>query len=461
MFFARIAELSATTPVRLTLGFLSLFTLGSLLVFGYLNHQLSAALRGQVDAMLRDQQSIFALQQQEHGISGVYRLIENDLEQKGNGVRAYRILDRSGKVLLEAGSPSLPELTFKPRIQEVRLVPEAEDAAVERARVLGFKLPGEVTVFVGVGMQQSAELQAGLWRAFVESEMLIILLGLVVGYWLAKRFRGQVEAFNQLTMKIVNAGDLSSRMPVKGNDEFAVLAANMNAMLGRIEKLVQGMRQVGDNIAHDIRTPLTRLRADVEVALQDGDPETCRASLERVLDEVECMHTIVNSLLALGQAEAGGMRLKSKAVDLSALLAELGELYGPSAEDNELELESHVAADLAVHGDKQLLAQAFSNLLDNAIKYVPAGGRVLLSAVRKGKQVEIVVEDNGPGIPAEMREKIFERFTRIDPSRTLAGSGLGLALVKAFVELNQGRVRIGESTLGGAAFHITLPAISA
>jgi len=154
------------------------------------------------------------------------------------------------------------------------------------------------------------------------------------------------------------------------------------------------------------------------------------------------------------------MRLKAKVVDLSALLAELGELYGPSAEDNGLELESRVAADLLVHGDKQLLAQAFSNLLDNAIKYVPAGGKVQLTALRRGKQVEIVVEDNGPGIPAEMREKIFERFTRIDPSRTLAGSGLGLALVKAFVELNQGRIDIGESALGGAAFRITLPAFN-
>jgi signal transduction histidine kinase len=455
MFFARMAELRATTPVRLTLGFLSLFTLGSLLVFGYLNHQLSAALREQVDAMLRDQRSVFVLQQQEHGISGVYSLIRNELKDKGDDERAYRVLDRGGRVLLEAGSVALPELTLQPRIQELQL------SAGGSVRVLGFSLPGEATVFVGIGMQQTARLKAGLWRAFVESEVLIILLGLVVGFWLARRFRGQVEAFNQLTLKIVNAGDLSSRMPVKGNDEFAALAANMNAMLGRIEKLVQGVRQVGDNIAHDIRTPLTRLRADVELALHDGNPETCRATLERVLEEVEGMHTIVNSLLALGQAEAGGMRLKAKVVDLSALLAELGELYGPSAEDNGLELESRVAADLLVHGDKQLLAQAFSNLLDNAIKYVPAGGKVLLTAVRRGKQVEIVVEDNGPGIPAEMREKIFERFTRIDPSRTLAGSGLGLALVKAFVELNQGRIGIGESALGGAAFKITLPAFSA
>ena len=461
MSFARIAELAATTPVRLTLGFLSLFTLGSLLVFGYLNHQLSAALRGQVDAMLRDQQSVFALEQKEHGISGAYRLIQNDVQRKVDDERAYRLLDRTGKVLLEAGSLRLPELKLQPRIQEVVLLPGAGVEAGEHARVLGFTLPGEVTVFVGIGMRQTLQLKAELRRAFVKSELLVTLLCLAVGFWLARRFRGQVEAFNQLTMKIVNAGDLSSRMPVHGDAEFAALAANMNAMLGRIEKLVQGMRQVGDNIAHDIRTPLTRLRADVEVALQEGDPETCRASLERVLAEVEGMHTIVNSLLALGQAEAGGMRLKAKVVDLSALLAELGELYGPSAEDNGLELESRVAADLLVHGDRQLLAQALSNLLDNAIKYVPAGGRVLLTAARRGKQVEIVVEDNGPGIPAEMREKIFERFTRLDPSRTLAGSGLGLALVKAFVELNQGRIDIGESALGGAAFRITLPAFSA
>jgi len=255
----------------------------------------------------------------------------------------------------------------------------------------------------------------------------------------------------------VKSGDLSSRMPVDGSDEFATLALNVNAMLERIERLVQGIRQVSDNIAHDLRTPLTRLRSDVEVALQHHDPETDRATLERVLDELENMQTIFNALLSLGQAEAGGMRIKRKDLDLSAFLSEMVELYTPSAEEHELQLESAIAPDMKMRADRQLLAQALSNLFDNALKYVPEGGKILLRAAINENRIEIVLEDSGPGIPPEMREKIFERFTRLDPSRTLPGTGLGLALVRAFVELHNGNVSVHESPLGGAAFIVTLP----
>jgi len=234
---------------------------------------------------------------------------------------------------------------------------------------------------------------------------------------------------------------------------------NLALLRSRLVAVTQSARQTGDNIAHDLRTPLTRLRADVEAALRHEDSAAHRAALERVLDEIQGMQSIINALLALGQAEAGGMQVRKKAIDLSELLEEMLELYAPAAEELHLSLQGRIAPHIMIEADQQLLAQIFSNLLDNELKYVPPGGRVVLTATVQRGWVEILIEDNGPGIPVEMREKIFERFARLDPSRTQpGGAGLGLSLVKAFAKLLQGDVRVAESSLGGSAFVVSFKA---
>lgn len=460
MPFARVRDFLLTTPVRLTLGFLSLYVLGSVLIFFYLNHELRSTLTAQFDDLLKSQQSLLVLTYHEWGLAAVRQAIDNDVTSKGGDNRTYQITDRDDVVIFSSGNLVLPKLERFAGVRQFNvIVPPATPQARQRTltmRVISFALPKKMTVYIAANTQPAQRLLDGLWAAFLRSGALVILLGIAVGLWLAQRFWAQVQGFNETVLKIANSGDLRSRMPIKGSDEFASLATNVNTMLDRIEKLVQGIREVSDNIAHDLRSPLTRLRADVEIALNDANPQRQHETLRRVLDELSAMQAIFNSLLAIGRAEAGELKLRKQRFDLSLLLEEMIELYAPSAEERGLVLDADITPALTIIADRQVLAQAISNLLDNAIKYVPEGGHVIVRAHEADGDVLISVEDDGPGIPPEMSAKVFERFSRLDPARTMVGAGLGLSLVKAFIELHGGTVSIERSTLGGAAFIVRL-----
>ena len=380
MYYARISNSVLAAPLRQSLGFLFFYALGAALIFGYLDYQSKLAVTGAIDQSLREQQTLLMQRYQEAGIAGVSRFIRSEITARGKSERYYRVLDNKGAVLFQAGALPLPEIRPFTGIREVGFG-EPEKPAV---RVLGFALSENATVLIAADMQSSARTMRHIQSALIQGWILVLLLGLVAGLFLANHFWRQVEAFNQLAMKIAHAGNLASRMPVTGKDAFAVLATNLNAMLERIEKLFQGIRQVSDNIAHDLRSPLTRLRADVEVSLQGNDVDAQRATLERVLLEFQNMQNTFNSLLSIGQAEAGSLKLRRKQTDLSELLESMVELYTPFAEEHQLALHAEISPALQLNADRQLLAQAMSNLFDNAIKYVPAGGRIELRAVLAG-----------------------------------------------------------------------------
>ncbi len=447
-----------STPARLTLAFTALYVVGTLLIFVFLNFQLHDALVSQVDRTLLDQQNRLTVQYKEAGFPALFRAIRGELQSRGQSDRTYRVLDNSGKKMLEVGDLQLPDsLPAGAGLRDIDTrIGQTEGVAV-KARLLTFAIGNRITVHTAKNMEPTEELMSSFRSAFLTTVVLILILGLAGGWWLAKKFWVQIESFNQMAMKIVNSGNLASRLPVVGNNEFSVLATNMNAMLDKMEKLFQGIRQVSDNIAHDLRSPLTRLRADVEVTLQESDPKQYRLTLERVLTELQNMQEIFQSLLSLGQAEAGSMRIRKKPLKLTQLLEDVVELYAPLAEDKGQTFEAHIPPDLVIEGDRQLLAQTFSNLLDNAVKYVPEGGKIVLTAAIQEDKAEIHLDDSGPGIPSEMRKKVFDRFVRVDPSRTLPGTGLGLSLVKAFIELHQGNITLGDSKLGGTSFLIILP----
>jgi len=236
-------------------------------------------------------------------------------------------------------------------------------------------------------------------------------------------------------------------------DELAVVMHNLLSLRGigfdQIERLLQGMRQVTDNIAHDLRTPLNRLRSRIEVALM-GEPDRAesRAVLEQTLVDAETMINTFNALLEIARAEAGSDRAGFEPVDLAKLCQDVAELYEPLAEDQGVIFGRSCPVDAWVRANGHLLAQAIANLLDNAIKYTPAGGRVRLAVERLPGRFAITVADSGPGIPAADRERVLERFVRLDATRSTPGNGLGLSLVAAVARLHGAELKLGDNRPG-------------
>jgi signal transduction histidine kinase len=244
---------------------------------------------------------------------------------------------------------------------------------------------------------------------------------------------------------------MTQRMPMTGSgDEFDRLAENLNAMLDQISRLMDGIRGVADNIAHDLRSPISRLRSRLELTLMDPpDTETYRAALEKTIEEADAILETFNGLLAIALAESGALRENFERLDLAGLARDAAELYEAAAEELGQTLELDVEGTPTALGDRNLLSQTLANLLDNALKHTPAGGRIVLAArIGPDGRPEIAVSDTGPGIPAEERSRVLERFVRLDTSRSTKGSGLGLSLVAATARLHDAELSLEDNDPG-------------
>jgi signal transduction histidine kinase len=325
-------------------------------------------------------------------------------------------------------------------------VPDGEKVTYRGALGAGFLLPGGFRLLVGREIENLLKTQSLIQKAIGWGIGLTLLLGLVGGFLMSRGMLGRIDAINRTTRRIM-AGDLSQRISLKGSrDEFDVLAGNLNAMLDQIESLLDGMREVTDNIAHDLRTPLSRMRSRLEVALMaDPDRTEARKLLEQTLVDADTMIQSFNALLSITRAEAGGERAAFERVDLSEIGRDLADLYGPLAEEKGLTFVNSCPPGLVLQGNRHLLAQALANLLDNASKYTPPGGRVVLAG-HTGPV--ITVADSGPGIPSGERGRVLERFVRLDKDRSTPGNGLGLSLVSAVAKLHGARLVLEDNHPG-------------
>lgn len=327
---------------------------------------------------------------------------------------------------------------------------QGEEGELNRGRVIQdyIYLDEQPVIKLVVGRNVEAIMRTGerVRTAILTSSAIALLLGLLSSFFVSRRFARRVEGFNRLATD-VRAGNLERRAPRNySEDEMDLLAEHLNAMLDHISRLMQAMRYAGDSVAHDLRTPLTRLRTRLETAAVELGNKAEADILYEAAGDADQLLSTFDSVLRIARLEAGERRELLTPLDPKPLLDDLAELYEPACEDAGLKFSSDIASKTLISADRGLLSQAVSNLLENAIKYTPTGGSVgLISRKRRGGGVEIAIIDDGPGIPSWDRERVKERFVRLDKSRSLPGSGLGLSLVEAVADLHRAEFRMSDN----------------
>ena len=310
-------------------------------------------------------------------------------------------------------------------------------------------LPEGYFLLVGQSAFQLRETSEVIVRAFGWGILVTVLLGLIGGALMSAGMLRRVE-FIRVTAQAIMAGNLAERIPTRGTgDDFDLLSASLNEMLDRIHTLMEGLRQVSNDIAHDLRTPLTRLRQRLEVArIRSTTVEEYRQLVDRVIADTDEILKTFAAMLRVAEIEAGTARARFAPVDLSALLQAIVELYAALAEDQQQSLEGRIEPGLGVRGDRELLTQMFVNLVENALRHTSAGTRIEMTAGLIAGRPVCSIADSGPGIPPAEREKVFRRFYRLDTSRATPGSGLGLSLVAAIAALHDVRVELADNAPG-------------
>jgi len=413
---------------------------------------LSRQLNQTIDAELKG----LAEQYRGGGLDQLVRIVAERSRTPGNSL--YLVADKEGKQLsgnLSAVSPQLWESLGPVEFFYSRPAPGGVERRLAFANV--FRLPGGYRLIVGRDIEDRRELARLIRITMLWGLGVMALVGIGGGYWVSRRLLARIDNLSATTRTIMK-GDLTGRLPVSGSgDELDRLAQSLNLMLARIEQLMAGLREVSDNIAHDLKTPLNRLRNRVEEALREPRDDTVyREALERTIEEADGLIKTFNALLSIARLEAGAGGDNRDTLDLSALVSDVAELYEPVAEERGIALKADVAIPIAIRGDRQLLGQAIANLIDNALKYgapTAQGGNgwapeVEVRAETDDGAAEITVTDRGPGVPAPERERVLGRFVRLEASRSEPGSGLGLSLVAAVARLHGGSLRLEDNEPG-------------
>ncbi|HSD92336.1 MAG TPA: HAMP domain-containing sensor histidine kinase [Methyloceanibacter sp.] len=450
-----LTKLFRTTTFRLSLTYLALFSAAAIVAIAYIYWNTTVLLSQQLSQTIDAELKGLA---EQYRAGGLERLVRTVAERSGTpGNSLYLVADKEGRRLAGNLSAVTPDLwnSLGP-VEFVYRRPGQGGIENRLAFANVFRLPSGYRLIVGRDIEDRRELARLVRRAMLWGLGVMALFGIGGGYWVSRKLLARIDTLAATTRTIME-GDLARRLPVTGSgDELDRLSDSLNLMLSRIEQLMAGLREVSDNIAHDLKTPLNRLRNRVEEALREpyGEP-VYREALERTIEEADGLIKTFNALLSIARIEAGAGGESRENLDVSALLRDVAELYEPVAEERGLELRTTAEAPVYIHADRQLVGQAIANLIDNAIKYGTAAAEgqstkpeITVDARANGKTAEIVVTDRGPGVPLADRERVLDRFVRLEASRSEPGSGLGLSLVAAVARLHGGSLRLEDNEPG-------------
>ncbi len=450
-----LARLIRTTAFKLSLVYLVVFVTFAAFLLGYLAWNTQRLLTDQINQIIDAEITGLVEQYRLGGIRRLVAIIDNRSRQPGSNL--YLITSFSGDALAGNIAALAPGVLDNPGKMET-IYRRLDDEGTERpALVRVFQLTGGFRLLVGRDLEERQRVREIVFSAARWSALFLVLLGLFSGIFVTRRVLKRVDAMSD-TARTIMAGDFSGRLALSGTaDEFDRLAGNLNAMLDRIETLMRGLEEVSDNIAHDLKTPLTRLRNRCEAALRSAKEEDdYRAALEATIEESEGLIRTFNALLMIARAESGHTREGMTEFDAAETVRGVVELYEPLAEEKGLLLKVDAPSPVRVHGHRELLTQALANLLDNAIKYGhrPEGAaadqpqEIVLAARNDKRAAVLTVADAGPGIAEHDRGRVVERFVRLEQSRSEPGSGLGLSLAAAVARLHGGRLVLDDNRPG-------------
>jgi signal transduction histidine kinase len=465
-----LGKLLRTTAFQLTLVYLVVFALFASFLLGYFAFNTRRLINEQIAAIVNDEIQLLQGQYNQAGIRRLVAIVEVRSRRPGSSL--YLVTTPIGEGLAgNVGSLEPGVLESEGWVETAYRRLEEPESTEHNALVRVLRLPGGIRILVGRDLEERERMfhivtLAGRW-----SVAIVIVLGIIGGLFVSRRVLRRVDAMTG-TAQTIMAGDLTGRLPVIGSgDEFDRLALNLNGMLTRIESLMRGLKEVTDNVAHDLKTPLTRLRNRCEAALRSAKSEAeFRRVLEQTIEESDGLIRTFDALLMIARAESGEVREGMAEFDAAEVARDVSELYEPLAEDKGLTLEVDAKQHAAVNGNRELVSQALANLVDNAIKYAAPmqktqgingeQGGIKVTADAEADRIVLTVSDHGPGIPSDDRSRVVDRFVRLERSRSLPGSGLGLSLVSAVARLHGGELKL-EDNAPGLRARITLPRAAA
>jgi heavy metal sensor kinase len=464
MFSKKIDSIRHTLAFRLTLWYAGIFMLTSCVAFLFFYLLITSVIRDRTDQDLLGEARTLSSILNTQGIEAVKRQVVIEAQAAGEKKIFFRLLSFSGQEFsssnmsywldIQIGKAGINQLLNEQQpVFETTRLPDRR----HKIRILYSIIGRGIILQLGQSMENYARFIEAFRKIFIATMASLFIFAAIVGWFMARRALAGVETVTQ-TARHISEGSLKERVPVKKHqDEIDQLAITFNQMLDRIQTLVTGIKEMSDNIAHDLKSPITRIRGISEVTLTTGASEKEYENLA-ASEECDRLLDMINTMLVISKTEAGVNKLDAKEMDIAAAVRDACELFQAPAEDKDLKFIFDVSSPLNVWGDQRLIQRMIANLLDNAIKYTSAGGTVKVAARKHNNHsVVITVSDTGIGISDQELPRIFERFYRCDPSRSKAGIGLGLSFARAVARAHGGDITVISRPHQGSTFTVTLP----